>query len=301
MPLASMSKLDFDLRHTPRSGSNSFEVELTEQPVVGRHFAFALEDADGNRSLVVVGRAKGLLALGRHGRVTLHELGKDSAQSLDTQAQRGNVQEQHVLHFTRQHAALDGSTDGHDFVGIHALVGLFVEDLANELLHLRDTRRTTDQHDFVDFAGLQLGILQSPHHRPTATLDQTVDKLLKLGAGDVQLQMLRSAGIGRDEGQIDVGRSGGAEFFLGFLASFLQTLQGHRVLAEVDALLFLEFVRDVIDQHLIEVVATEVRITIGADDAKDAVGHFENRNVKRAAAKIEDDDLLGLFLVEAIG
>src|SRR4051794_34199813 len=42
-----------DLRQAARGRWNADEVELSQQFVVGRHFAFALEDADGNRRLIV--------------------------------------------------------------------------------------------------------------------------------------------------------------------------------------------------------------------------------------------------------
>ena len=42
-------------------------------------------------------------------------------------------------------------------------------------------------------------------------------------------------------------------------------------------------------------------VAVGADDAEHAVGHFEHRNVERAAAEVEDHDLFVLLLVQAIG
>ena len=66
-------------------------------------------------------------------------------------------------------------------------------------------------------------------------------------------------------------------------------------------LFLLEFVGHVVDQHLIEIVAAQVRIAVGADDAEHAVGHFQHRHVERAAAEVEDDDLLFALLVEAVG
>jgi hypothetical protein len=112
--------------------------------------------------------------------------------------------------------------------------------------------------------------------RAAAPLDQPVNQLLELGASDVQLQVLRTVRISRDERQIDVGRLRRAEFFLRLLARFLQTLQGHAVLAEVDPLLFLEFAGDVLDQLLVEVIAAEVGVAVGAHHPEDAVGDFEH-------------------------
>ena len=65
--------------------------------------------------------------------------------------------------------------------------------------------------------------------------------------------------------------------------------------------MLLELVGHVVDQALIEVVAAEVGVAVGADDAEHAVGHFEHRDVERAAAEVEHDDLLVLLLVQAVG
>ena len=78
-------------------------------------------------------------------------------------------------------------------------------------------------------------------------------------------------------------------------------MQGHRVVAEVDPVLFFELVGHVVDQTLIEVVAAKMGVAVGADDPEHAVGHFEHGDVERAAAEVEDDDLLVLLLVQAVG
>ena len=114
------------------------------------------------------------------------------------------------------------------------------------------------------------------------------------------LQVLRPAGVGRDERQVDVGLGLLRQVLLGLLARFLEALQGHRVLAQVDAVLLLELVGDVVDQHLVEVVAAQVRVAVGRLDLEDAVADVEDRDVERAAAEVEDGDLFVLLLVEAV-
>src|SRR3984885_1490207 len=54
-----------DLRHAARCRRNTHQIELAEYLVVGRHFALALEDADGNRVLTVLGGREYLALLGR--------------------------------------------------------------------------------------------------------------------------------------------------------------------------------------------------------------------------------------------
>ena len=96
-------------------------------------------------------------------------------------------------------------------------------------------------------------------------------------------------------------RAGGAEFLLGLFAGFLEALQGHGIFAEIDAVFFFEFVGDVVDEDLVEIVAAEVRVAVGADDLEHAVGDFEDGDVERAAAEIEHDDLFVLFAIQAVG
>ena len=66
-------------------------------------------------------------------------------------------------------------------------------------------------------------------------------------------------------------------------------------------LLFLELLGDVVDQHLIEIVAAKVRIAVDAFDLENAVADVENRDVERAAAEVEHGDAFALLLVEAVG
>ena len=107
--------------------------------------------------------------------------------------------------------------------------------------------------------------------------------------------------VGRDERQVDVGRGLLRQVLLGLLARFLEPLQGHRVLAQVDAVLLLEFVGHVIDEDLIEVVAAQVGVAVGGLDLEDAVADVQDGDVEGAAAQVEHGDLLVLLLVEPIG
>src|SRR5690606_5137423 len=110
----------------------------------------------------------------------------------------------------------------------------------------------------------------------------------------------RTARIGRDERQVDVGLLRARELDLGLLGGLLEALESHAVAAEVDALLLLEFVREPVDDHLVEVITTEVRIAVGRQHLEDAFGEIEDRDVVRTTTEVVDGDLLVALLVEAV-
>ena len=68
--------------------------------------------------------------------------------------------DRHVLHLARQHAALDGRTDGNDLVGVHRLVGSLAEELLHDLLDGGNTRRTAHENHLVDLRSLEARVAQ---------------------------------------------------------------------------------------------------------------------------------------------
>ena len=130
-------------------------------------------------------------------------------------------------------------------------------------------------------------------------LDQIVDQRLELGAGDLHVEVLRPALVGRDVGQVDLGLLRGRELDLRLLGRLLEPLQRDHVLRQVDALVLLELVDDVVDQALVEVLAAEERVAVGGEHlelllALD-VGDLDDRDVERAAAQVVHRDLLVLL------
>jgi hypothetical protein len=84
------------------------------------------------------------------GTTVLHELGEDTAGSLDTDSKRANVDEEEFFSacFAGEDTSLNGSTVCYSFIGVDALGGfLAAEELLEELLDLGDTSGTTDQDD----------------------------------------------------------------------------------------------------------------------------------------------------------
>ena len=150
----------FDLRQAARGRGDPNEIELTEQLVVVRHFALPLAHPDRHRALVVSGGGEDLALLGRNRRVAINQVRKDAAQGLNSQRERGDVQEQHVLDLSFQDARLNAGADCHDLVRIDALVRLLPEKVAHRLDHLRHPGHPADEHHLLDIAGGHACVVQ---------------------------------------------------------------------------------------------------------------------------------------------
>ena len=96
--------------------------------------------------------------------------------------------------------------------------------------------------------------------------------------------MARATLIRRDKRQIHHGFKLIGQLNLGFFSGFLQSLQRHGVLADINAFLLAEFLRNEIDQALIKVVATKMTVAVGAHDFKHAVANVQNADVECSAA-----------------
>ena len=141
---------DLDLGHAPGGGRQVDELELAQRLVAVGHVGLALEDVDLDRRLPVLGGGEDLRPLGGDRRVPLDELGHDLALGLDAEGQRRDVKEEDVLHLALEHTGLDGGTDGHDLVGVHALVGLLAGHLLDQRLDGRHPGGTTHQDHVAD-------------------------------------------------------------------------------------------------------------------------------------------------------
>src|SRR5690606_5409693 len=283
-------KRDFDLRHAARRGRDPFKVELAQALVARGDFPLALEHLDRHGRLVVVGSRERLRETRRDRGVLLDHLGHDAAQGFNTQRQGRHVKQQNVLAVARQHRPLNGGAGGHGFVRVDVFARIFAEEFLDLFLHLGHAGHAADQDDVVDFGNLHAGILDGHAAGFDGAVDQLFDQRLELGARDLQVQVLGTGRVGRDVRQVDFGLLAGRQFDLGLFGRFFQALQGQDVLGQVNALLFLEFTDDVVDDALVEVFAAQEGIAVGRQHfellfAID-VGDFDDRHVERAAAQV---------------
>ena len=149
--------------------------------------------------------------------------------------------------------------------------------------------------------GAQPRILQGHAARFHGLGDQVVHQLLELRPGKLQVQVLRPARVRRDEGQVDLGLLGGRKLDLGLLRSLFEPLQGHQVSAQVDALVLLELGNDPLDDPLIQVIPTQVGVSVRGLHLDHVVAHLEDGDVEGAASEVVHGDRLVLLLVQAVG
>mmetsp|Transcript_6920 Transcript_6920/g.16799 ORF Transcript_6920/g.16799 Transcript_6920/m.16799 type:complete len:130 (+) Transcript_6920:1108-1497(+) len=92
-----------------------------------------------------------------------------------------------------------------------------------------------------------------------------------------------------------------AESSLCLLDLTSKLLDGPLVTAHVLATLLLEDLHEVLHDSLVKVLSTQVGVTVGGNDLKDAVVDGEQGDIECATTKVIDQDVLLSLLVEAIG
>src|SRR5438067_6390223 len=257
-------------------------------------------DLDGG---LIVRRGREHLALGRRDRrVALDQLGVDPTEGLQAERQWRDVEQEDVLDLALEHARLNRGAHGDDLIRVDATMWLLpVGELFDQFLDGGHAGGTTDEDHLVEFARGEAGILEVGMEGGHAAVAQVGRELLELGPGDLDLEVLGAVLVGGDERQVDLGFHAAGEFDLGLLGSLGQTLQSLAVLPKIDALLFLELVGDEVHDPAVVVVAAEMGIAIGRLDLEDALADLQHGHVIGAAAEVEDEDLLILLLVEAVG
>jgi len=125
-------------------------------------------------------------------------------------------------------------------------------------------------------------------------LDEVFGELLECRAGERALEVERLvATAGDDEGEVHLRLANAGELAFGLLRGVLEALESHAVLADVDAVLFLEAGDEPVDDPRVVVLAAEERVAGGGDDLEDAVGaDLEDRDVEGASAEVVDGDRL---------
>merc|ERR1719370_1683119 len=181
--------VDLSAAGTSRSRRNASEIELAQIVVVLGHGTLALVHLDRHSGLVVAVGGEGLGLLGGDGGVPLDQGSHHTSSSLNAERQRGNIEEQQVGHsfagVTGEDGSLHSSTIGNRLIRVNRLVQfLAIEEVLQELLHLRDPGGASNQHDVVDAALVHLGVAHRLLHWLKCALEEVRAQLLEPGSGD---------------------------------------------------------------------------------------------------------------------
>ena len=139
--------------------------------------------------LVVGKRRKDLRFLYGDCRTTLNESRHDATSGLDTERERGDIEEKEILDFLGFVAAkdggLDGGTVGNGLIGVDGLVEfLAVEVVLEELLDLGDSSGATNEDDIVDAVLVDSGVSERFLDGVEGASEEVGAELFKSSSGD---------------------------------------------------------------------------------------------------------------------
>src|SRR5210317_70172 len=144
---------------------------------------------DKHTGLVVRIGSKNLLLLRRDCRIPLNDLRHDTTGSLEPERNWSNIQEQKILDVvivnTRKNGSLDRSTIGNGFIGVDRFVELLtIEETREHLLNLRNSRRTTNQNNFINLSLVHLRITDNLFDRFHTLSEEVSIQILETSSSD---------------------------------------------------------------------------------------------------------------------
>ena len=258
---------NLDLGETARSGGNSRKMEAPQRLILRGPRPLALQHIYLDRVLVIGGCRVRPRLLRRYRAIPRDHDIHHIPQRLDAQRQRRDVHQYHVLHVLGQDRRLDGRAEGDDLIGVDALAGFLAGQPLDQFLHRRDAGRAADEHHFVNIVALNLGFPNRRVYRFLRLRDEVADQLLELRPRQRHLQMLGPLAVhGSDEGQTDGGLHRRGKLHLRLLGGVFEPLVSLAVLAQVYPILFLEFLGEIVNDALVEVIAAEMGVSRGGVD-----------------------------------
>lgn len=292
---------DLNLGNSAVGRGDTDELEVAKHLVILDKLTLTLVHLDLDGGLEVRSGGEDLRLLGGDSGVAVDQAGEDTTKGLDTEGQRSDVKEQEILDLSGENSTLDSGTHGDSLIGVDRLGGVAAEDALDGLGNLRHASHTTNKDNLLDLLGRQTGILESLAHGLNGALDKGVDHLLKLSTRELHVDVLRTGRVGSDEGQVDVGLERRGQLDLGLLSSLADALNGHTVTGEVNTRGLLEVGNHVADEVNIEILTTQVGVTVGGLNLKNTVLDLQNRDIESTTAKIVDSDNAVGLLLETVG
>ena len=272
---------DGDAGKAGGQGRNARKRELRQRSVVRHQLALPLQHVDVHPALAVGEGGEFLRRAHRDGRVAQDQLLHQAAHGLQTEGERSDVEEQHVVlrRLRRQQVGLHRRAERHHLVGIDVRQRLHPEQLAHVAAHGRHPRGSTDEDDAVEpLAFRHARVAQCPAGRPAGLLDQRTDGGFELRPGHALAH-----GLGNlDPGEVFLRLLGGVD-------GLADLVRSARLIAEQN-----------LRKRAIEVVAAQRGIAAHRLDFEHARLQLEDGDVERATAEIVDGELPFGTLVEAV-
>mmetsp|Transcript_76476 Transcript_76476/g.119493 ORF Transcript_76476/g.119493 Transcript_76476/m.119493 type:complete len:158 (-) Transcript_76476:999-1472(-) len=149
--------------------------------VVFCHWALTFENLDVHSWLIVLICRENLGLLRWNDGISGNDFRHNASDSLDSKSQRGHIQEQNIVSsLVTEDTTLYSRTICDRFVRVHSSVRLLPsKEIFNELLHFRDTCRTTDKHHIVDLIFLHAGIFHDLFDRTQRVLEKVIVEFLE--------------------------------------------------------------------------------------------------------------------------
>ena len=216
--------------------------------------------------------------------------------------ERDHVEQQHVPPAAGEDVGLDGGAEGDHLVGIEFRMRRAAEELPDPPADVRDTGRAADQHDLVDLFGRQVCVAQRAAALLESAVDERPQQFFQLDPRE-RVAIVDAALRQRQHELRGVGRR---QCDLGPLRLVAQMLEQFRIVIR-DSWFVIRaathaprITNHEIHDRMVEIVAAEAGVAIGAEHLEDAVADREDRAVEGAAAEVVDGDGAGLALVQAV-
>ena len=87
-----------------------------------------------------------------------------------------------------------------------------------------------------------------------------------------------------------------------FSAASFRTLEGHLIVSQINALIFSEFIGQIIHQTQVKIFSAQVGISVGRLDFENTpFSDLQDGDIESAAAQIENSDFFFAFFIESVG
>ena len=291
-------KSDLNLGLTAGSRRNASELELAQQVVVLGHSALALKDLDRHSGLVVLVGSEGLTLLGGNDAVSRDELRHDTSNGLNSEGQGGDINDNNLPGFTSEDSTLNGGTVGDSLIRVDTLVQLLsVKEVLEQLLDLGDTSGSSNEDDLVNLLLGQTRVIHGLLEGLEGLLEQIRVEGLELGSS----KLLAEIDSVEQLGDLNLDGVLLRQSSLANLNFLSELLKGSLVGADVLALLLLEDLDEVVHDALVEVLSSQMSVSVSRKDLKDAVVDSQNGDIESTTTKVKDQDVLfGTALVQTI-